>query len=298
MKHIFIINPTSGHGSARSAIPFIDEICTSKKLNYEKILTEYPGHASEIASSFSIKDNVCLYTVGGDGTAYEILNGINDKVCMAIIPCGTGNDFYRMVASQSKSIRQRILDTIEGKIVDIDYGVSNRSRFLNCTTIGFDAEINHMVTNTLKKTILPSSLMYPVAVATSIFKPSCQRIKIEIDGIPMEREVLLLAIMNGRYYGGGFTPTPQAEIQDGLFDICIVEPMKRTKILNLLPKYMKGTHTHLKEVTMLRGRHIVLSAEKQMVIQSDGEDFQDQRITFDLMKKGMRFKVPQSSSLQ
>ncbi len=297
MKHIFIINPTSGHGSAKNAVPFIEEICQNQNLDFELIFTQYPGHAREIANDYTIADDVCLYSVGGDGTAYEILNGINDKVCMSIIPCGTGNDFYRMIGSQAKSIKERVQEAIDGKVVEVDYGVSNISRFLNCTTVGFDAEINHMVNGTMKKTFLPSKMMYPAAVVAKLTNPPRKKITIEIDGEVFEKEVLLFAIMNGRHYGGGFTPTPQADIQDGYFDICMVEPMPRRRIIPLLPKYIKGTHTELKECMMLKGKRIKITSNEPLVMQSDGEDFTIKSITFDLMRHGLKLKVPQSSKL-
>lgn len=299
MKHIFIVNPTSGGGSAREAISPIHEIAKEKKLNYDLIFTEYPGHAKELAANYSIKEEVCLYSVGGDGTAYEILNGLSDKVCLSIIPCGTGNDFYRIISeTPAASIKQRVLEAVDGRIVEVDYGVSNHTRFLNCTTIGFDADINHMVNTTMKKTFLPPKMMYLTAALSKMIVPPKHQVKIQIDDEVIKQSVLLVAIMNGRYYGGGFNPTPDASIQDGLFDICIVEPMSRARMVTLIGRYMNGKHTDLKQVKMRRGRHISISLNDQVVMQSDGEDFIDNRITFDLMQSALRLKVPQNSSLK
>ena len=90
----------------------IKEYFAKNPQDYEIIMTEGKGHASKIASHFSIKDNVTLYSVGGDGTAYEVLNGINDHVCMAIIPAGTGNDYYRNLEVPEKSLHKILIETI------------------------------------------------------------------------------------------------------------------------------------------------------------------------------------------
>ncbi len=299
MKHIFIVNPTSGNGFAKNAIPLIKKIGDTKSLDYTILLTEYPGHARELAALYSIRENACLYSVGGDGTAYEILNGLSDRVPMAIIPCGTGNDFYRIIVETiPSSLEERILETIEGRIVEVDYGLSNHTRFLNCTTLGFDAEINHLVNTTMKKTHLPANLMYLTAALSKLVNPPCHSIRLVIDGQLLEQKVLLAAMMNGRFYGGGFNPTPQADIQDGFFDLCLVEPMPRRRILQLIGKYMKGQHTHFKECKILRGRHIIIDSDQPIVMQSDGEDFRDLHITLDLMRSALRLKVPQRSLLK
>lgn len=298
MKHIFIINPISGKGSAKKAIPEIEELMKKRKADYEIKITEYPKHAQEIAKQYTLEDDVCLYSVGGDGTAYEILNGLNDGVCFCIIPCGTGNDFYRLIDENALTIKEKIEAAVDGKIVSIDYGVTNHSRFLNCTTFGFDAEINHMVNTTMKKTILPSALMYSAATVSKMIHIPQFHAVIDIDGAIIEQDVLLCAIMNGQYYGGGFNPTPNADIQDGYFDLCIVEPLKRLDIIKLIGKYAKGKHTQLVQCKMLKGKEITIKLSSYAAMQSDGEDFVDNTFTCKLIKNGIKMKVPQSSNLK
>lgn len=298
MKHVFIVNPISGKGAAKAAVPFIEKICKERNYNFDIILTQYPKHAQEIASLYTLKEEVCLYSVGGDGTAYEILNGINDKVCLSIIPCGTGNDFYRCIGTPSASLEQQILDALDGRIVEVDYGVSNHTRFLNCTTLGFDAEINHLVNTKMKKTFLPAKAMYFTAALQQLINPPCHHAKIQIDDQLIEQDILLVAVMNGKYYGGGFNPTPNANIQDGCFDLCIIEPLSRKRIIALLSKYMKGQHTSLRECKMVKGRHIQIKLEQEVSMQSDGENFQDNTIRFDLMHGALVLKVPQHSPLK
>ena len=107
MKHIFIVNPTSGGGKPATLIPVIHEYFKDKKEPYEILLTERNGHATDLTRRYSIKDDVTLYVVGGDGTVFEVLNGLNDSVPMAIIPAGTGNDAFRMLGLEPMEAKDR-----------------------------------------------------------------------------------------------------------------------------------------------------------------------------------------------
>src|SRR5690554_5622802 len=120
MKHVFIINPTSGKGKAYKQVDVIQEIFNTLDEEYEILFTEYQGHATELVRRFKTSDNVTIYAVGGDGTAYEVLNGLQDEVAMAIIPAGTGNDYYRMLGYTKKELKDIILETVQGKTVKVD----------------------------------------------------------------------------------------------------------------------------------------------------------------------------------
>jgi diacylglycerol kinase family enzyme len=95
MKHIFIINPISGTKKFNQYMDYIEETMKDRKLEYEIILTQYEKHASTLASKYDENDDVTLYVFGGDGTVHEVINGIKPNIPLAIIPVGTGNDFYR-----------------------------------------------------------------------------------------------------------------------------------------------------------------------------------------------------------
>ena len=107
MKHIFIINPTSGKHHAIQLIPVIENYFKTHSEAFSIIRTERPGHATEIARRFKAEDDVTLYVLSGDGTANEVHNGLTPKVPMAIIPVGSGNDFFRMLEVPVMPLAQR-----------------------------------------------------------------------------------------------------------------------------------------------------------------------------------------------
>lgn len=296
MNHVFIINPTSGN---KKSTLLVDDIHRHlKKLNepYEIIFTEYTGHATQIAANYHDVDT-CVYAVGGDGTAYEVLNGLQDNVCMAIVPAGTGNDFYRML-DLGKDLNNSLRDTIFGREVYVDYAVSNGRKFINMMALGLDAYASHIAQNIAKKLPLPRALVYVVSAIIAIASPKKFDIEAHINGEVIKKRIVLFAIMNGKWYGGGFTPTPNASIQDGKLDLCFVDDCSKFRLMQLLPKYSKGTHVNEKEVSFYRTEEFTLNSKEVAPLSMDGEIGYETFIHVKMMKQKLRMRIPQQSALQ
>ena len=110
-----------------------------------------------------------------------------------------------------------------------------------------------------------------------------------------DKEGLLAAVMNGRKYGGGFTPTPDSDFNDGVFDVCIVKPMKLAKLIPLLPKYFKGTHTKEKVVEMTHAKTVKFQFEQPINVSLDGEMFRMANIEAKIVESGLTLKLPRGS---
>ncbi len=299
MKHVFICNPFAGSGNAEELIPVIEDYFKSHPEEvYEIRRTEYPKHATEIAKEYKKEDDVCLYAIGGDGTAFEVLNGIRDGVRMAVIPNGTGNDYYRMIGDNTKPVKEILIETIEGKNVQVDYGIANERKYLNASSMGIDADINERANYLGKKYPIPKSLVYIVAAVQKVFKPQPHLYTVEFNGQTLKQKALLVAVMVGGYYGGGFYPTPMADIQDGMFDVLIADDMKVSRIFNLLPKYMKGKHVGLKEVRFYQTDRLTLISDTPVLYGCDGEPVLETKIEYRLVKGGLALRVPKSSPLK
>jgi diacylglycerol kinase (ATP) len=297
MKHIFIVNPVSGHGKSKQIIPWIHSYFQENPGQYEVLMTQSHGHATELTHQYSQADDVCVYACGGDGTVNEVLNGLQDGVTMALIPTGTGNDFTRMFEYPKWKLKQILYKTIEGKEVMVDYGLIDDRRFMNCATMGFDADINLKAEKLGKKLPIPSKLVYIASIFPSLKERKPMNLTLTIDETYTFTS-LLTAVMNGRFYGGGFLPTPKATCQDGLFDICVVKNPPLSTILLLLPKYMKGTHTKHPMVVFFKGKKLRIQAERVMNVQIDGEVSQSSDIHLEIVHKGAKVRVPQASVLQ
>jgi diacylglycerol kinase (ATP) len=297
MKHVFIVNPVSGKGKAKRLIPLIEAYFASHAGEYEIIVTTCVGDATKIAARYPSGSDVILYSVGGDGTAYEILNGLNDKIPMAIIPGGTGNDFFRMTGYKIKDFPKIIADTVEGKIVRVDHGMCNGKRIINTSSMGFDAQINNTATRIGKNLPIPRTMVYLVSVFITLAQLRAYDLTLQLSGGEYKYRAVLIVVNNGRWYGGGFQPTPMANIQDGKFDICVVDECNWLTVLCMLPKYMKGTHIDEPIVYFHTADQFILRSEGNVDIAFDGESLVGDRFDYHIIKGGLYMRVPQASRL-
>lgn len=294
MRYIFIINPIAGVRNYERFIPWIEQYFKDPN-KYEIHITKYAGHATEIASRYTVRDNVCVFSIGGDGTAYEVLNGLRDGVAMAVVPNGTGNDFHRTIYKGKFSTKDMLIKTIEGQIHHIDYGIANEHRFLNMFNLGFDAIIGKQAISYSNKKFFPNSLSYIAAAIQKFVKPPKFSVRFERDNQISEQETLLFTVMNGQYYGGGFNPTPKANIKDGLFEVLWVEDVPRRTIVTLIGKYAVGKYEKIKQIQHFQLKDFRLQLDQKMTYTCDGEIFEDDYIVVTMMENRLPFMIPKGS---
>ncbi len=291
MRHLFIINPAAGQKKAIGMVPEIERIMGYKCDEYSIEYTKGPGHATEIARRYVERDDFRVYSIGGDGTLSEVLNGlVGSNSSLSVIPAGSGNDFFRSISEKkTNNILQR---TIDGSERPIDIGRVNNKYFLNISSIGFDAEVANSANTLKEKTFLSGSAAYLASVFITILKNRSYDVDITIDGKHLHENILLAAIANGRFYGGGILPAPEATIDDGLFDICTVSALSKSKIIWLLPKYIRGKHTDMKEVKFYKGREIAFHCNHSMLLNIDGEVESVFKVEFQIIPKALKFIFP------
>jgi YegS/Rv2252/BmrU family lipid kinase len=291
MKHLFIINPEAGKRKAKGMVPEIMRILDEKQEEYFIEYTEYHGHATEIAKKYAKTEDFRIYSLGGDGTLSEVLNGIvGSGSSLAVIPAGSGNDFFRSISDNNTTdILRR---TINGSEKVIDIGKVNEKYFLNISSVGFDAEIGHNADALKQKPLIPSNAVYILSIFTTILKNRTYDLKISIDGKSFSEKLLLAAISNARYYGGGVLPSPEAKIDDGLFDICTVKSLSKLKILRLFPKYIKGAHGILEEVSFYKCKKLEISCNEPIPLNIDGEISAAFSAVFEIVPSALSFVFP------
>lgn len=290
MQHIFVINPQAGRYDPTKLAEEINNIAKELNLSYQILTTKYPHHATTLVKEYDQKDNI-IYAIGGDGSAYDVINGIH-HAALAIIPFGTGNDFYRMIAPKNIDQRKMLYETIAGNLISIDYGSCNDHYFLNTTTIGIDAKVNDIVCKLLKKTILPKMLLYLIGAIIAIFNPESYHANIILDDKTISKECLLIAIMNGKYYGNGVSPFKNVDMQDGYFNVCIIDKIPIYKLIWYLPHYFLGKVENIRYIHIYQAKNIVISANKKMIAQSDGETFYDDKFKLKNLHRCLRYQLP------
>ena len=292
MKHLFIINPEAGKGTTLDLIPEIKKAFYNKKDEYFIEVTERPGHAAEIVSSYVSREKYRVYSLGGDGTLNEILNGmVGSDSSLAVIPCGTGNDFIRNI-SDKNDFSNIIGKSIRGKEKWVDLGRVNDSYFINIASIGFDAEVASNSIRFKKIPVLNGSVAYILGILYTVFTYKSKKLEMTIDDKSIKTHPLLVTLANGKYYGGGMKPSPNSIIDDGILDICLIEDLSMLRLLNLFPQFIKGNHGKYKEVSFHKAKKIKVTSKEMLSVSFDGEVKQISDIDIEIIHKGIRIVIP------
>jgi len=266
--HVFIVNPVAGKGRAMALVDSINDRFRNFSEPCRIEITKYPGHATEIAKRVSDEGApMRIYSVGGDGTLNEVINGITGQhIELGIIPCGSGNDAIRSIYSiTDPHVLLKILPVASSTLLDL--GKINGRYFINIASVGFDAEVVTLSRKFKRIPLVSGSMAYVLGVLTAVIGLKKRNVRIIIDdGAERTRELLLCAFANGKFYGGGMKVTPRADMTDGILDICEVENPGRIRLLKFFPAFMKGEHTSLKEVTMHRCKKVEIIGSKPLPI--------------------------------
>ena len=256
MKYVFIINPASGKTDYDKIKENI--IKTLENEEYEIYETKAPKEATEIASRFKNEENTIVYSVGGDGTLNEVVNGIAEGKCkLGIIPTGSGNDFYRTLKeAQTENVR-------------LDLGKVNGRYFINIASVGMDAETCNNANKIKSKIKLHSS--YYLALIHTFLTFKSKSLKLKIDKNVYAGDYIIAAICNGKYYGGGFKIAPVASFDDNQFDIYLVSKAGKLKLIKILLALLKSEHEKYNEVRKYTGKNITITSENNLIVNIDGE---------------------------
>ena len=256
MKYVFIINPASGKTDYDKIKQNIMK--TLENEEYEIYETKAPKEATEIASRFKNEENTVVYSVGGDGTLNEVVNGIAEGKCkLGIIPTGSGNDFYRSLKeAQTENVR-------------LDLGKVNGRYFINIASVGMDAETCNNANKIKSKIKLHSS--YYLALIHTFLTFKSKSLKLKIDKNVYAGDYIIAAICNGKYYGGGFKIAPVASFDDNQFDIYLVSKASKFKLIKILASLLKSEHEKYNEVRKYTGKNITITSENNLIVNIDGE---------------------------
>jgi diacylglycerol kinase (ATP) len=244
--------------------------CASKGIDYE-IVTGVSAQSLSTSLKEKISRNRDLIdgiiAVGGDGLAHLILqSAVPANIPIAFIPGGTGNDLVRTLGWSLDEITAYLQRVFETKPVNIDLGLVDGEWFAVVLSSGFDAVVNERA-NVLKWPKGP--MRYNAAMALELPKFKAIHYEIELDDQVISTQAMLIAIGNGSSYGGGMRVCPDANIQDGLFDVMILRPVSIPEFIRVFPKVYSGKHIHHPEVTVYRSRRVRIEADT--VAYADGE---------------------------
>ena len=302
MKHIFIINPTAGKRDSRQRIYDMADILRDKHgLDVQCILTKKQGHATELTRKLCESgEELRFYACGGDGTINEVANGIlgYDNAAMTCIPIGTGNDFLKNFGDDAAkfSDAENLWDGPQFPMDVIEVG---DRIVLTIACSGIDARIGRDVHKYSESPLLDGKSSYIVSlIANFIFKDISSHWTVEIDGNAVEGDYAVVSVCNGRYYGGGFMPMPEARMDDGIMNVMIVDKVSKLQFLRFVGPYAKGEYRKLP--TFARGytpKVVRIRSEQEDIVTClDGESIVSSDVTIKLSDKRLNFFGPAGCS--
>jgi YegS/Rv2252/BmrU family lipid kinase len=296
-RTLVIANPAAKHGETAKLIPVVEQLL--RHLPHDTVLTESMGHATTLAEGATAYDLVVA--VGGDGTVHEVLNGLmkhplERRPTLGVLPTGSGNDTRRTLAI-SEDLTQAALELVTGERRRFDVGVCNGVYFNNSFAAGLDAKVTAKAVEYKITTKRSGLWLYLTALLHVLFR--------ELDSFPMEVgfdgqpattvDTLIVAVTNGPTYGGGFFITPDAIPDDGLFDVCMIDPLSLPQALMRLPFVIMGKHTKMKVVHMSRHASLTIECETPIPAQVDGEVLLQRHYEISMLAGAIECVVPRTS---
>lgn len=301
MKHLFIINPAAGSRDRTAAYTAsITEICGKRGLDYRIEVSSAPGECRRLArEAAETGEAYRIYACGGDGTLNEVASGAAgwDNAAVTAYSGGSGNDFVK-IFDQPKAFYdlERLLDARE---TAFDLIRCNDDFSLNICSVGLDARIGTDVSRYKRIPLLQGFRAYAASTLVNIIRGISEHYVVEINGETIDDEQTFVCVCNGRFYGGGFNPVPEADPTDGLLDVLLVRKVHRLEIPAVIGKYKNGRYAQLPDlVRHFRTDHITIHCDKPTPINLDGELRTAQVVDMSIAKEKVRFFYPKELTWQ
>ena len=276
MKLLIIFNPNAAYGRSLKKLAEIKACFEHLGITTEFIATEHTGHGIELVAQADLSDFDGLVAAGGDGTVFEVLNGLykhpkNKRIPLGLLPIGTGNAFSRELGLNPDAWTNAVDLLKQGHTREVDtcwVKSSDKSfYFLNTIHMGFsvDAGLSAQKLKWFGKTA------YTLATLWQVLKLKSYPLVLEINGEVINSNNVFITISNSRYTGTSFLIAPTAEIDDGLMDVTILENLSRGRLLRLFPTIYDGRHVEYDEISTYKAGTIRIDSPASMLLGPDGE---------------------------
>ena len=296
-RWLVVANPISGQGRAMQHRHEIEAVLRRHGLAFELVVSEHPGHTVDLVARAVEGGCRRILAVGGDGTVNQCANGIfrqraapTDQILLGVMPIGTGNDWarthgipkdYAEVAALMASGAHRLHD-----VGVADFGNGMQRHFVNVAGLGFDA---HVVASLPDRTLGP--LAYLVGLAKGLLSYDAVSLGLTFADRKVDASAFVLFFAIGRYCGSGMNVAPRAEVDDGLFDITLVQALSRWEVLKSLRKLFDGTLLDHPKVIALREAQARVDAGP-VPVEADGELIGHAPVRFTLLPRALRVLAP------
>lgn len=299
MKHLFIINPAAGSRNQTEAYrKKIAQVFEERGLEYSIEVSGAPGQCRKIANrAAKTGEEYRIYSCGGDGTLNEIVSGVAGypNVAVTMFSGGSGNDFARLF-SEPEAFRHlsRLLDAEE---TSFDLIRCNEDYSLNICSVGLDARIGTDVANYKRLPLLSGFRAYAASTLINVIRGISEHYIVEVNGERIDGKQTLICACNGRYYGGGFNPVPEADPADGKLEVLLIRDVSRLQVAQVIGKYKNGQYAQLsKLVRHFSTDHLKIICDKETPINLDGELRMAKEVDIRVAEEKVRFFYPRGLS--
>ena len=266
MKNIaFIVNPISGTKAKNRVAKLIRELLDLQQFAPTVVVTEYAGHATQLAQQFAMEDYYAVVAVGGDGTINEVARGlIGTNTALGIVPNGSGNGFARHLDISTRMNRAiEMLNSSE--VINVDYGLVNNLPFFSTCGVGFDAIVAQDFSDSSR-----GFRGYVQSIFKDLFQYKPETYHLKGEGIDMTTTAFLVNFANASQWGYDAYIAPKASVQDGWLDIAIVSEFPMTAAAGLaLSLFTKNIDEKL-HMNTIRAKELTLTRTSEGPMHIDG----------------------------
>lgn len=283
-----LCNPTSGGGRGGKIKEQVISHLQSQEIDFLDLSGVNADVAKMNLKALDLERISNLIVIGGDGLVHLAIQKLaRSTVPLLIIPAGTGNDFARSLGLNINQPLENLSLLNEMKSTGVDLGLVAGEYFAQILSTGFDSLVNERA-NQMR--FIRGRMKYNVAIAQvlSTFKPRSYSFR--VDEVHLESKAMLIAVSNGKSYGGGMMISPMSDLQDGYLDVMILGPVSRFEFLRVFPKVYSGSHINHPAVKFLKAKNVAISANA--VAYADGERVGDLPIEVSIVEKCLRVLIP------
>ena len=299
MKHLFIINPAAG-SKDRTGIyaPMIRKACNLRDLDFRIAVSKGPGDCTRLAREAAESgEEYRIYACGGDGTLNEVMAGAAGypNAAITVFSSGSGNDFVKIFDDPQAFFNlERLLDAEE---TTFDLIRCNDDLSLNICSVGLDARIAVDVSSYKRLPLLHGFRAYAASTAVNVVRGISEHYTVEVNGETLDDRFTFICVCNGRFYGGGFNPIPEADPADGKLDILLVSHVSRAQVPFVIGKYKEGRYKELSHIVRyLQADSIKVTCDKPSPINLDGEQRTATTVEMKIAEEKIRFFYPRGLS--
>ena len=288
MPLTLLVNPSSAGGKALRLLPRVEQALDARRAVFRVQRTKELEDGVEQALR-AVDAGEVPVVMSGDGLLGAIGGALaGSETPLGIIPGGRGNDFARVMGIPVEP-ELAVEALFAGHARRVDVGEANGRRFLGIASVGFDSEANRLANETH---FLRGNLVYAYAALRTLIGWKPARFTIRVDDERVRLTGYSIAVANNRAFGGGMYIAPDAELDDGEFDIVTIGAVGKLAYATNLPKVFKGTHVAKDEVQVFRASHLELTASRPFPVYADGEHLTDLPASLRVLPRALTVLVP------